>query len=183
MYHDGEGSPRVAAGGGSESLGDLALDGEGKQFYVRAEQFDDEWAGDVVGEIGDEFPGWVACDSFEQFGGECVFAVEGIPFDELELVLIGQLISQDAREVSVDFDSEHASAACQQFAGECAGAWSDLQDTVAGRDFASVSDGADEIGVGHEVLSEPLSWAGAGSVQEVLDVATCLRHGGRAYIF
>ena len=139
------------------------------------EEFGDEGAGGVVGEIGDKFElaggvgGAELAELVEDFGFDLVFAGEDVGVEPGDVGDVGVVALGGGHEFVVDVDGEDVSAALSEEAGEVADAGADFEDYILFLDVAGVGDGAEDVLVDHEVLAELVLGAESGGGEDLGD--------------
>lgn len=177
LGNDGDGTVGGRVRGSGEALADLALDGYGKAGAdggLQAEQVDEEWRGDLVGQVGDEFElgrfaRGAAVEFVEEIGVEFVFAPEYVGRDEVEARVVMEEIGEQGLQAVIDFDGDDAGSAVEEDFGKGAGAGANFEDEVFGGEVGGVDEFAHEVEVDEEVLAEAMSRGEFGLGKQVAD--------------
>ena len=157
---------RHIAGLGDDALRDFPLHEEDGHRGRRGALQDvaQNGAGDVVGEIGDDFVSQLARRAWarlEGFGGRAVQDLGWIEFENVgvyegDVGLIGELLPKDRNEPLVELDGCDAAGACGQLMGQCAEAGADFEDVIGWREIGCVGNAGEVGAVDEEVLAEGL---------------------------
>src|SRR5690606_18750025 len=159
---DAEGAVGLAAGGGEDAIGDLALDGDGHGVApgVVDEEREKQGRSSAIGEVADEAER-AAGDRLDDGGRQFALASEAVAFDEGEaggglngpygsdgsgfVGLVGrggqravlvplreQRLAQELSQAAVEFAGDDGGAGFEEGFGEGSGAGADFEDDVAG---------------------------------------------------
>jgi hypothetical protein len=124
------------------------------------EEFGDEGAGGVVGEVADEF---------QRAGGVGgAELAEGVKNDWFDGMLGGVVALGGGEKFAVDIDGENGAAGGRlgEQAREVADARADFEDYIVGGDGAGLDEGAQDILIDHEVLAELMAGAHSGGSKD-----------------
>ncbi len=157
------------------------------------EQFRDEGARGVVGEVADEFQfamrvgGAQGAQGVQHAGFYGVFAGEDVGVEPADIGECGVVALCGGHEFVVDVDGEDCAVvgALGELSCEVADAGTDFEDDIVGGDIAGVGDGAEDVLIDHEVLAELMLRAESGRGENVGDFLAVHRitvAGGRGQL-